>query len=321
MRIGEALQPGPPRRITGSLRLPSQQDIAMPSMSSSTDDLTQRLHTPLTEPATTDTSQPLSLYDAPAMLIADANGRGPGPPLVNESAERAPVTPRASHGDDDLHTPRRPPGSSNMSPGMASTPGASVDQAPPIRLKLASGDEITVCCRWIRGCRSWRWQGGARSRKMTKDSRQGPRHALQQWIAQCAAQLSEEAMVEAQQALALLPSDTDITPPTASTPRRHGPSQQQTVTPPSQHTQSLGTSVQLPSVEEAQCIANLSSQEVLSQHVTTQRTLPSSVRTQIMNTLRAMAHWGRSHTGSPLSAGCQNPLGYSATMGMARTET
>ena len=284
VRIGEAQTPGPPRRISGNLRVSSRSDLQLTSMSSSSDLITQSLHTPVTEPIPTDTSQSLPMDADFQQGSNDDQGREQ-PPLQLDIAIQHEPRPCQLEANQAPVTPPRPAQGQEMSPGHPSTPGTGHDQAPPIKLKLLSGEEITVVCRWVRGCRSWRWQGGARSRKMTKDSRQGPRHALQQWIQQYAPQLNDESIIEAQQALALLPSDTDITPPTASTPRRQRQSQQEEAAPLSETQHSSMTSIQLPSLDIAELIASATTQELLSNHINAQRTLPSSVKTPVMHAM------------------------------------
>ena len=274
-RIGEAAIPGPPRRITGTLRLPSGEDIASTSVSQPSTEVLRTVSTQYD--ATTGSS-------SNGAVVEDEMGSGHIIPPNDDHAARA--------GQDEVETargmltPPRRPAAVDGSPNEPPTPGhAEQDQAPPIMVKLVSGYSITLACRWIKGTRSWRWQAGARSRKLTRDSRQGPRHALEQWIVQHGAQLHEEGLTEVRQALALMPSDVEATPPPASTPRRRrqsAPMECDTETPPTQRT---SNNIIIPSAQECREIAEMSPQEFLGCQVISQRTLPASVKAQVTNVL------------------------------------
>ena len=171
-----------------------------------------------------------------------------------DGQERALVTPVA----------QAPLQQAAASPAPPSTPGRlDGDCAPPISIRLLAGGPVVMRSRWMKSARSWRWQAGGRALKMTKDSRQGPKHALEQWLVQHAEAVVPDSVLEIRQDMALLEPDVDVTPPTVSTPRRRGTSQ-----PEAQlnHADCRSAQLTLPSLETCEHIVNRGADVLLCCH-------------------------------------------------------
>ena len=144
VRFGEADHPGPPRRITGTLRLPQSGDSAMTSSDSIA--MTAAMDTAPTEPATTDTL--LSLESTPS--LADNRPTVPVPAPVHRPTAQDEEWDR-SNAEGPRTPPRRPRSPQGISPAQQATPSVAAEQAAPVMLKLSTGDTITLVCRWIKG--------------------------------------------------------------------------------------------------------------------------------------------------------------------------
>ena len=165
----------------------------------------------------------------------------------SESVSASSSQPVALHAHVEVPAVQAPPAGHELGQSLDSlesgVPPAGTTLPPQI-LVTANGNPLPLPlrCRYVESVRSWRWQCGKASLKMTKDSRQGPRSGLEQWLIQHGMHLNEASRSEIRSAIELLPWEDRLLPPVQA---RHpvGPTQHSSERVPLVH-------LTLPSAEE-----------------------------------------------------------------------
>ena len=98
--------------------------------------------------------------------------------------------------------------------------GAADSPVEQIMVKLSSGKDYPLRCRWLDSTRSWRWQLGPKSWKWTKDRRVSVKRGLTLWLEAYGRELEASSLMGAEQVALLMDEPPPMTPPPSQTRRR-----------------------------------------------------------------------------------------------------